>query len=277
LVVAVWILTLREPPRGKVLAAPRFRAVLAFMNRRRGFFVCHFGGVCLLTLLFNAVSAWIPAFLQRRHGFGPRDIAMSYGPILLVAGSLGILAGGWLADSLRRRGRADAELRAVLVAAVAVWPFAVAATWVPTPALSLTLFFPLFFFASFPFGAAIGALQLVTPGELRGRVAALYLLCVNLTGIGLGGTATALVTDHVLHDEARVGEAMSWVAGIAAPLAALILWRGLAYYREAVGQARVPHVDGEAGGDAGSDTDGDVGGDAGDAGDAGAAAATARI
>jgi hypothetical protein len=64
--------------------------------------------------------------------------------------------------------------------------------------------------------------------------ARLYLLCVNLTGIGLGGTATAWVTDHVLHDEARVGEAMSWVAGIAAPLAALILWRGLGYYREAV-------------------------------------------
>jgi MFS family permease len=110
----------------------------------------------------------------------------------------------------------------------------VAATWVQQPAASLALFLPLFFFASFPFGAAIAALQRVTPGALRGRVAALYLLCVNLTGIGLGGTATALVTDHLLHDEARVGEAMSWVAGVAAPLAALILWRGLPRYREAL-------------------------------------------
>jgi MFS family permease len=247
LLVSLWVLSVREPRRSapastapvttaiEAAASSRssVRGVLDFMSGRRAFFLCHFGGVCLLTLLFNAVSAWIPAFLQRHYGFGPRDVAMSFGPILLAAGSLGILCGGWVADALRRRGYEDAELRSVMLGALGVWPFVVTATTVNSVAWSLTLFFPLFFFASFPFGAAIGALQLVTPPALRGRISALYLLFVNLTGIGLGGTATALVTDHVLHAESRVGEAMAWVAGVAAPLAALILWRGLKYYRHA--------------------------------------------
>ena len=86
---------------------------------------------------------------------------------------------------------------------------------------------------TFAFGAAIAALQLITPGRLRARVAAVYLLVVNLTGVGLGGTVTALVTDHILHDERRVGTAMASVAAVVAPLAAAVLYQGLRGYRRA--------------------------------------------
>ena len=161
-------------------------------------------------------------------------MALSYGPILLVAGALGIFCGGWLADSLRKRGYVDAEMRTVVLSALLVWPFAALATVTSSVATSLVLLAPLFFFSSFAFAAAIAALQMVTPSRLRGRVAAVYLLIVNLTGIGLGGTATALVTDYVMHDDRRVGAAMALVAGISAPIAALVLFRGLKYYRAAI-------------------------------------------
>ena len=238
LAAALWMLSVREPSR-RVVAAPAasdgaLREALRFMNGRKRFFVSHFVGVGLLTLLFNAVATWIPAYLQRSFGFGARDIGLSYGPILLVFGALGIVSGGWLSDALRQRGLADAEMRVVTVSGLLVWPFAISATVSGSAATCLALLAPLFYFSSFAFGAAISALQLITPDALRGRVAALYLLFVNLTGIGLGGTMTALVTDYVLHDDRRVGVSIAIVAGICAPLATVILYLGMKYYRAAV-------------------------------------------
>ena len=250
LAVALWVLTVLEPVRrGQMPVSSSengvsgFRAAARFMFSHRRFFICHFVGVGLLTLLFNAISSWVPAYLQRRYGFGPRDVALSYGPILLVAGALGIFCGGWLADSLRKRGYVDAEMRTVVLSALLVWPFAALATVTSSVATSLVLLAPLFFFSSFAFAAAIAALQMVTPSRLRGRVAAVYLLIVNLTGIGLGGTATALVTDYVMHDDRRVGAAMALVAGISAPIAALVLFRGLKYYRAAIAAVAEAGVD----------------------------------
>jgi MFS family permease len=234
LLVAALMLTVGEPPRRNVApASPPFSEVLAFMSARRRFFVGHFVGVGLLTLLFNGIATWVPAYLSRTFGDTPRSIATSFGPLLLVFGTLGILAGGACSDWLRARGRTDAELRAVLGSAIAVWPFASLATLAPTRDLALTLLAPLFFFSSFAFGAAVAALQIVTPGRLRGRVSALYLLVVNLTGIGLGGTATALLTDRLFRSESAVGASMALLGAISAPAAALMLAYALPAYRRA--------------------------------------------
>jgi hypothetical protein len=75
-------------------------------------------------------------------------------------------------------------------------------------------------------------MQLVTPGPFRARASALYLLVINLTGIGFGATAMSLVSDFVLKDEQRIGDGVTAVTLIAAPLAALLLWFGLSRYRQ---------------------------------------------
>ena len=82
------------------------------------------------------------------------------------------------------------------------------------------------FFSSFAFAAAAAALQMVTPNRLRGQVSALYLFFVNLGGIGLGGTITALLTDGLFGRDDAVGYSMALVGAVAAPLAALVLRGG---------------------------------------------------
>ena len=62
-------------------------------------------------------------------------------------------------------------------------------------------------------------------------MSALYLLVINLTGIGFGATAAALVSDHVLHDENRIGDGVAWVAAVGLPLAALLLYAARRHYR----------------------------------------------
>jgi hypothetical protein len=56
-------------------------------------------------------------------------------------------------------------------------------------------------------------------------VSAIYLLVINIVGIGLGATVASAISDYVFADEARIGDGVSVVALVSAPLAALLFWR----------------------------------------------------
>ena len=239
ILVALWTLTVREPERrGRLDAAqPGFGAVLGYVREHARFYASLTFGISLLTMLFNAVAFWVPAHLIRVHGFEPVRIAFTYGPIMFVFGALGIVAGGWLADRLRARGVLDAEMRVAAWSALALWPVALFAFQVRDSGLMVASLAPLLFLSSFPFGAASAAIQLVTPNQFRARASALYLLVINLTGIGFGATAASVVSDYLLRDDQRIGDGVSVVAAIAAPLAALLIWNGLGPYRAMQGGA----------------------------------------
>jgi MFS family permease len=233
ILVAVWMLRIPEPARQPTaIAASGFGDVVALMWRDRRFYLSHTLGVSMLTLVFNGVAFWIPAHFMRVHGFTALEVAFSFGPIILVAGSAGIMAGGVLADRWRSEGRQDAEMRIVILGAIALAPLVAATFLSRDPAVAVALLVPMLFFSSFPFAAASAAMQLVTPGPFRARASALYLLVINLTGIGFGATAMSLVSDFVLKDEQRIGDGVTAVTLIAAPLAVLLLWFGLSRYRQ---------------------------------------------
>jgi MFS family permease len=232
ILVALWLLTLREPERrGAAPQSPPFAAVIAQMRRHAAFYLPHTFGVSLLTMLFNALAFWMPAHLKRVHALTPVEIAFSFGPIIVIAGSLGVVAGGMLADHWRKAGKQDAELLVGLSSTLILLPFAIATFVVTDVQLAIALMGPMLFFACFPFGAAAGAVQLVTPNQLRARVSALYLMVINLTGIGFGATAAALISDHVLHDERRIGDGVAIVAAVGLPLAAVLLGKARRHYR----------------------------------------------
>jgi MFS family permease len=239
MLVALWLLTVREPERRGVgvagaaasHTAAAFADVLTHVRAHARFYGGLTAGVSLLTLLFNAVAFWVPAHMMRVHEFTPSKVALTYGPIMFVFGALGIVAGGMLADRLRARGIRDAELRVGTLSALALWPVAVAAFQVSNPTVMIWLLAPLLFLSSFPFGAASAAIQLVTPNRFRARASALYLLVINLTGIGFGATAASAISDFVLRDERRVGDGVAFVALVAAPLAAALLAWAMPRYR----------------------------------------------
>lgn len=236
--VALWMLAVKEPLRRGIAAnvganEVSFQAALAHVFKREHlrFYGGLTLGVSLLTLLFNAVAFWVPAHLMRSHAYSPVDVAWSYGPLMLVFGAAGIFCGGLLADRLRASGRSDAELQVGVWSALALWPLAVACFQVSSGRAMLLLLGPLLFCSSFPFGAASAAIQLVTPNQFRARTSALYLLVINLTGIGFGSTAAALISDYWLRDPQRIGDGVTLVAAIAAPLAALTLASARRAYR----------------------------------------------
>lgn len=233
MLVSLWLLSVREPARrdAGVATGVRYADVWRRMREEAGFYANLTFGVSMLTLTFNAVAFWVPAHLLRTHELSPLQVAFSYGPIMFVAGSLGILAGGTLADRWRAAGRADAELQVIMYSALALAPLVIAAFQVSDAALAIALLAPLLFVTSFPFGAASAALQMVTPNRLRARTSAIYLLVINLLGIGLGSSAASFVSDVLLKDEQRIGDGVTAVAALAAPLAAWLIHRARPTYR----------------------------------------------
>jgi len=242
LLVAAWIYTIREPgrhgrtpialPSGAAVIDIPIKDVLRFIGAGRRAYGAHFIGFSLLALAFNAIAIWSPAFLVRAFGFTASEAGYALGSIILIFGSTGIVAGGWVADTLAQRGYKDATIRVGIMAAAGLTPFAILAPMMPDATLVLILYCPLMFFSSFGFGAAAAALQLITPNEMRGQISALYLFTINLVGIGLGPVLTGWITDAVFANETAVGFSIAIVAGGAAPLACGALYAGLGAYRE---------------------------------------------
>jgi hypothetical protein len=96
------------------------------------------------------------------------------------------------------------------------------------------LFAPLLFFVSFPFGPAATGLQLITPPRMRAQMSAVYLFVVNLAGIGFGGTAVALITDFVFHNDLMLHKSMACVAAIGGVMSIILLSLAQKPFRETV-------------------------------------------
>ena len=240
LLVALWMFTVREPSRKGRLAADAgtlpFRAVVAYVWRRRRLFLPHFIGFGVLVVTFQNVVVWGPAYFTRHFGLTVAQTGLTLGLVLLVFSSAGVIGGGFLSDLLVKRGQAEGPMRVGMIAGLALLPFAATATVVDGLTLSLLLFCPMMFFASFPLGAAAQALQMVTPNEMRGQVSAIYMLFLNLLSYGLGPLIVGITTDYVFADEGAVGYSLALVSAVSAPVAAFVTAKGLAPFRQAAAE-----------------------------------------
>ncbi len=228
------LLAIKEPTRkgvGAGVAVP-LKDVGAYLLSIRKAVICHnFGFACLSFASYGA-SAWIPTFFIRNHGLTPGEVGIYYGSLVMVAGSLGIVFGGRLADALARKGMKDSNMRVGLLAAILTLLCNVVYLVDNMTLLWVIMFFNVFTVAM-PFGVAPAAIQEVMPNSMRGQASAIYLFVVTLIGLGIGPTAVALVTDYVFQDDYAVRYSIFWVASIITLGSIVLLWKGLKPYLEA--------------------------------------------
>lgn len=244
LLVALLMLTVREPARrgaayGKQgTGAIPVGEVVAFVWQRRATFGAHFIGFALIAMFGYGTALWIPEFINRSYGWRIYDAGYVYGFMILVFGIGGVLSGGAFCDWLRNRGRTDAYMRAVMIAACGLAPCAIAFPLMPDEAPMLVLLALTVFLSAMPTGAAAAALQAVTPNQMRAQVSALYLFFANLIGMGIGPALVGFFTDFVLGDASQLNLALSLTAAVTLPIAALILALGMRPYRHSVEAAK---------------------------------------
>ena len=227
LLLALALLAVREPARRGLGATERtnipLREIWQTFLCRRTAYLALVGAFALLVMHGQGSGAWIPAFFARKFGWEPGRIGAAYGAVVLLFGTSGALLGGFVANTLRRRQIAQANVLTFLVGCALAAPFAVLFPLAPTPETSLMLLAGLNFFAGFPFAGGYAAIQELTPNRMRAQVTAAMLLVVNLIGAGLGPTLIAVFTDFLFRDPQALPHALSLAAVLTLPAAVALL------------------------------------------------------
>jgi MFS family permease len=232
--IAALMMTIREPARrGQAKGQQLNKSVKGFLlwlyEHKKPMFA-QIIGVSFIGIPVQAIIAWAPTYFIRVHGYKPGQAGFALGLIFLAFGATGMVAGGFITDWFKGKGHDNAPVRTGLLAAVLAIPFAISATIVAGPMLSLALLGPLIFFVSMGVGAAPTGLQLVTPNQYRAQVAAVFLLLLNLIATGFAPLLTGMATDYIFKNDVAVGMSISLVCGLATPIAAVIFVVGLKPY-----------------------------------------------
>lgn len=235
------LLTLRDPFRrgARVLEAssaqPRvarlpLRSVVGFLLQNKTTFLCLNLGMAMAALAAYGSTAWEITFLVRNHHLSSSQAGILYGGAQIVSGSLGMLTAGKLVSWLANRGHRDAYMRVAVFATAAWFLPGTLFLLVPNAKASIALIYVATFFRCMPTCLIPAAILELVPNAMRGQATALYLLIVNLIGLGIGPTAVALVTDRVFGYDAAVRYSLLIVPPLAFLVAAFLFWKGLKSY-----------------------------------------------
>jgi MFS family permease len=249
LLVAMLYMTIIEPVRrGRmtVAAGPDLlvhkaiplRDVAHFINQNRTTYLPMFFSLALQSIVTFGILNWSATFFVRTYGWTIPQFAYANGLTLLLLMPLGLIPGSMLAEHWTRQGRDDAHMRVTLLSTLGYAPTAIIFPMMPSAPLALAVLGLGYLVSSLQFGPINAAIQTVTPNEMRGQVTALYLFIFNTFGSGLAPLVIALVTDHVIGSETKIGESITLTAAVLEPLVLAIMWAGLKPYARSIVRAR---------------------------------------
>jgi MFS family permease len=140
---------------------------------------------------------WGPTYFMRVHGLSVAEVGLLMGLGFAVLATSGVLLGGLWVDRAQRSGRVEAPIWVALRVAWMQLPFMLGAYLSSDPSVAVVLFCGGMFMGSLMGGLQGQMVQVLTPNRMRGQAGAIYIITVNILGLGLGPIATAAMTDYV--------------------------------------------------------------------------------
>lgn len=249
LVVAAMMFSFREPVRkGRLNTAatqaaasanaPSIGEVVSFLMQRKRAFLTHIIGLALYIMVVFSLNIWGPEYLIRTFGYARSEAGLTFGLIMMVMGTAGLLIGGTLADRWFSQGQMDAYSRVILISMVCMLPFLVVIGFTKVPLVGIVCLAVATFLSAFQGGIGGGVIQLIAPNEMRGQATAVYFLVGNLLGMGIGPTVVAAINDYVFRDDGALNKSIALAGIILIPIAATIMLSGLRSVREAIIEAK---------------------------------------
>jgi predicted MFS family arabinose efflux permease len=177
-------------------AAPAPQSMLAALRAMAGSraLVLLLAAASFSSFLSYGKTTWTTIFFQRSHAMSPGEVGLWFGVGGGIAGILGTLAGGWLADrygSANRRHVLTAPAIGMAVAAPMLFAAYLAEAWW----VSLLLLLIPTALNSLYYGPAFSCVQGLVPLHQRALASALLLFCQNLIGLGLGPLFFGMLSD----------------------------------------------------------------------------------
>lgn len=231
--LALLILWLPEPARRRMAAGADSPGLSAWLRQKWRLFLPLLVGSSLLYLFSNALAGWMPSLFVREFGWQPAMVGLRMGTLILICALAGNIISGLLATRLLSAGRPNGTLLVMAGGAALMAPVAILAPLAPSAGLAQAGLALVYLSMSLCFGVATASFVTVTPGPIRGRMVALYLLTGNLVGLGLGPPSVAFALDRIVGQASAVGPALAIVAAFSALPGALLLRMALAPHARA--------------------------------------------
>jgi predicted MFS family arabinose efflux permease len=236
------LLTVREPARGANDAgvrseAPPLARVLPELFATRSFRWLMAAAACQAFLGY-AVLSWGATYLRRVFEMSASEAGVAFGGIAALAGGLGVLGGGVLADRLARRDvRWYGWLSAIV--SLAALPFAVIFVLAPDRNTALIAFAPFYLLNNLYVASLWTLVQgLVAPG-LRASASAMQLAVTNVVGYGVGPVLVGALNDALAPSLGN--DAIRWSllgAALVGAASAALFWQCARTLREDLGSPR---------------------------------------
>lgn len=224
-----------DPPK-PAAARPDTQGLLAATARslagKRAFWLLAFGAASS-SMLGYGIAFWLPSLLQRSFGLDLVQTSQFFGAVLLIGGTAGVLAGGWLGDWLGRRDRAYYGYLPGLAFIIGAPLFAGGVLSSSATAAFLLFLIPQAL-AYIWLGPVLSAVQHLVRPAARSMASALFLLINNLIGLGGGiyalGALSRLLTP--IHGPEALRYSMLYALSLYALAAVLMAAAGPALRRE---------------------------------------------
>jgi len=167
--------------------------VFAFMWQQRS---CRYltAAFVVLYMVSLGLSPWYAAFLMRKYGTGTAELGLWLGLIIGLGGTLGVLAGGYIAGQVLASDE-PAQLRCIAIGIACLVPCLVAFLTVSQKYQALLALIPMTMAFNFFFGPIYALLQRLVPDEMRATMLSIVMLLANLIGMGIGPQIVGVLSD----------------------------------------------------------------------------------
>jgi MFS transporter, Spinster family, sphingosine-1-phosphate transporter len=185
LALAMALIPFADPHRGQTdntvatLVKPNLRNMLSLFKLRD--FNLNSFGYTAYHFALGAYAFWGPTFLVRSFDFSFPKASMLFGGILVGAGLLGTLAGGYWASVLQKKG-AGGYARVCALSNFATVPFALLAFWTPNQFVAIFAIAITMFIAFLPTGPMNTLVVETSPSHLRSSGMALSMFLIHMCG-----------------------------------------------------------------------------------------------
>jgi predicted MFS family arabinose efflux permease len=196
LLAPLMLLVVRDLPRSKAAeTAGSLFKTFPIIARKPTFWLMAFASSAS-SLCGYGLALWTPSILIRSFGLDLLSTAHFFASLLLIGGTVGVFAGGWLADrlgTLDRRWYARLPAIAWLITA----PFFFAGLMAPDLKLAWLLLLVPNALNILWLGPVTTAVQHLVPRPMRATASASFLLINNLIGLGIGPLLMGAISDRL--------------------------------------------------------------------------------
>jgi len=195
-----------QPPDDRAMTAAEWRAL--FRQRTTWGLIFGFMGVIYMVWLY---LTWLPAYLEKERGL-PLATAGWVMIIPYLAGTLGQLSSGWLADHLLARGLQPINSRRLplLVGLVCAALFTIPAAYTPSLTLAIACISGAMYFINLASGSSWALVSVAAPRRLVASLGSLQ----NFGGY-LGGSLAPVITGVIVDRTGSFVYALVIAAGVA--------------------------------------------------------------